>query len=413
MTIKEFKQALLRGQGRCIIEATKNPQKYYGTVMWACTRRVSYDPQCEGTHSAYIYELINCYEDTEPFFRTIVKKLSTAKEYQDWELLYFAELLSDFAMDGNEQARAELWKKYDILYVKLLRRKRHPNNVFYDLIAYEHLCLTLITDTESVIKIAEDIGRLYCEKQYLDDDDLGWIVDRLGERSYKGLIKKARKSKYIERFIKLQEGYEQYIKDLRASLHSVQPKEENAEESLAERYANAKTFTEKKEILAQVNDAEALDVQSLISDAKSSDEELRRAALNILEEIRHPQVREFALQLLDSNVEDALPMFIKNFQKGDEELLTRLVKSVPVDFDSRHNWHSIHMDVMFMSDDKQKAPIELLKFIYENNYCSECRNFVLDIMAKRRLLTDEILQECLYDSKYETRRFAEKHLKTK
>lgn len=64
---------MLRGQGRCILSAHENPDKYYDTVLWACSNIVSYNPQCKGTHSEYIYDLINYYVDTEPFFETVVK----------------------------------------------------------------------------------------------------------------------------------------------------------------------------------------------------------------------------------------------------------------------------------------------------------------------------------------------------
>ena len=60
----------------------------------------------------------------------------------------------------------------------------------------------------------------------------------------------------------------------------------------------------------------------------------------------------------------ALPLFIKNFKKGDEELLTNPVKSVRVYFNGI-DWHSIFSEVIFMSDDKLKAPAELLRYLYK------------------------------------------------
>lgn len=118
------------------------------------------------------------------------------------------------------------------------------------------------------------------------------------------------------------------------------------------------------------------------------------------------------MRQLDGNLISALPLFIKNFKKGDEELLTNPVKSVRVYFDGI-DWHSILSDVIFMSDDKLKAPAELLRYLYKKNYCSFCRESVLRIMSKRKLLTDGILQECLYDSSFDIRRFAERKLNTK
>lgn len=128
--------------------------------------------------------------------------------------------------------------------------------------------MTLLTDVQSVGKIAEDIERLYCEKTYLDENDLSWIVSAIDNAYLKALIKKSQKSRYAARFVKLKEYHEQRIKDLRENLWNAESKEnDNDGKSLAERYSEAKTVTEKKRILSEINDAE------------SDDEELRQAAL--------------------------------------------------------------------------------------------------------------------------------------
>lgn len=40
MTQKQFKEALLRGQGRCIWAVRSDPAKYYSVVLWACSHTV-------------------------------------------------------------------------------------------------------------------------------------------------------------------------------------------------------------------------------------------------------------------------------------------------------------------------------------------------------------------------------------
>lgn len=37
MTRKQFKEGLLRGQGRCIQAAQAEPELYYDLVLWACS----------------------------------------------------------------------------------------------------------------------------------------------------------------------------------------------------------------------------------------------------------------------------------------------------------------------------------------------------------------------------------------
>ncbi len=66
MTKKAFKEAMLRGLGRCVWAVRQEPKKYRDLVLWACRRNIAYDAQCEGTRSWYVYTMANCYADVEP-----------------------------------------------------------------------------------------------------------------------------------------------------------------------------------------------------------------------------------------------------------------------------------------------------------------------------------------------------------
>ena len=54
---------------------------------------------------------------------------------------------------------------------------------------------------------------------------------------------------------------------------------------------------------------------------------------------------------------------------------------------------------------------DLLRYLYEVTFCSECRRYNLQAMAARRMLTDDLLRECLYDCNEDTRRYAARLLK--
>lgn len=93
MTQKQFKEALLRGQGRCLQAAKSNPTKYYSIVLWACSHAVAFDAQCEGTRAWFVYQLISFYEEREPFLKAAISSLQKAKSNGGWKVLYLAELL--------------------------------------------------------------------------------------------------------------------------------------------------------------------------------------------------------------------------------------------------------------------------------------------------------------------------------
>lgn len=66
----------------------------------------------------------------------------------------------------------------------------------------------------------------------------------------------------------------------------------------------------------------------IIDDTECNYEKLRETAWRTVERIRHPLVRKFAIDNLESNAEIALPIFIMNYQKEDEEFLMEIVKAI-------------------------------------------------------------------------------------
>lgn len=152
------------------------------------------------------------------------------------------------------------------------------------------------------------------------------------------------------------------------------------------------------------------DPMPVIEDTKSDCEQLRDAAWNALGNIRHTQVRQFALDKLQSDIENAWAAFIINYQEQDEHILIERAKSVEVDFECKTSWHRMQIDILNMVDNGLKAPAVLLFHIYNSTYCSCCRELALRQMGKRRLLTNEILEECLYDSNSDIRFYAKQYL---
>ncbi len=97
--------------------------------------------------------------------------------------------------------------------------------------------------------------------------------------------------------------------------------------------------------------------------------------------------------------------FLNEYDLGT---LEETVKAIPVKLSGDHEWHSVHLDVLNMEDYGLKAPKSLLHHIYETTYCSNCREYALRQLGKRKGITDEMLRECLYDCNENIRIYAEK-----
>ena len=55
-------------------------------------------------------------------------------------------------------------------------------------------------------------------------------------------------------------------------------------------------------------------------------------------------------------------------------------------------------------------PTELLLYMYRNTLCSFCREYVVREMGRRRMLTQELLEEMQYDCNEDIRKYADKKL---
>ena len=159
-------------------------------------------------------------------------------------------------------------------------------------------------------------------------------------------------------------------------------------------------------------EAAFLDVGRLIRDARSRRPELAQSALKVLAEIRAPAVRAFALERLTKPGASAwdVAVLAKNYRDEDEEIMLKVLRGFrrASSFD-RHSVYFSARDVFDLKTVRKSK--DLLRYLYEVTFCSECRLHNLWAMATRRMLTDDLLRECLYDCNEDTRRYAARLLR--
>ena len=130
-------------------------------------------------------------------------------------MLYLAELLYQFASDGDLSAEAALWDKYEKLYHSLLSKRKLPQGIFSERDDYAMLCQVLADSKAAMVKIAEDIGRLYLMKDFYDGDDFDWLFDTKAKRYMGTLKKQAQKSANVSAYLQYGEANEEEAAQIR------------------------------------------------------------------------------------------------------------------------------------------------------------------------------------------------------
>lgn len=430
MTKKEFKEAMLRGLGRCVIAVKKEPEKYRDLVLWACQRNFAYDAQSEGTRAWYAYTMANAYPDKETFICATAEALRKYRPNGSWDLLHLSEILMFFALDGYESAQTALEAKYQQVLSGMFARKRRPNRVFHELSDLEQLGLVLAVDRKSFLRIARDFGRLYREKKYMYDGDFAWFFSAKGGQFPRTMESAACKDENIACFFqresadiaareKLREQRKENSADGLTGVRLSRWLANKADQEAVEQYALAYRKQAQPEMRAEALMAFSCcsypdDPYSIIEDLQSNCEALQNAAWEALENIRHPAVRQFALANVHKGIRthENFALLATNYIPQDGKLMEELLRELI----SQKNWDGVHAAGIeiyrtFYEDSGIPHPKHLLPLLYEYNPCSFCRDSALVYMSKHRMLTKEMLEECQFDSNDDIRKMATKRLK--
>lgn len=414
MTTKQFHTALLQGRGTCYLAVRSDPEKYREEVLWACRELVAFDTQCEGSRAWLIYTLVCLYPDRTPFVKAACEALLRCPSDGSWHVSSLAELVELFFQDGDQAAWRALTEKYRQLYHQM-RHVGPPQEECYwaERDDYERLCVILGWNRARYLDIARDIGRLSLETQWLKEYEFDWFCHR-ADRYMRSLTKAAEKDPLVAEFLRVHRKAQEEFQAWKASRRSPrlpwQCRDEARISAAVERYLSASDPEERADALdAFFWNPYPADPAPVILDAQSDQELLRHRAWNALENTRHPAVREFAISRLQAD-EEAFGAFCTNYERQDEALLLSHLQGQLIDFACTTSWHGDQLSVLRMDKRRPLAPRSALEFIFHSTYCSECRADTLRQLGKRRMLTSELLEECLYDSNDHIRTYARRAL---
>ena len=446
MTKKQFKYDFLRGLGSAIIElqTSDNPKKFSDIILYGCLHNTTYDMQCEGDRSWYLYYATKLAGVKETIEAAVIQKYFCVTE-DIWLFDQLTAILYHYASNGSELAYAALYQQYENMLKELSPQKRKHNGTYPRRDMFDWLCvwLTSLDGWSAFTRIVRDISEILLP-QDKDRFFSEWFYDNSKSKFGK---------KRVDDYLRKQEGQSEIIcvyyekakawdKHMYSDDRPIPTLEQVLAEAngrefrgrgLAMRFARNASSEELGKLLQAAMDESDMQVKVellwpfrridnfkfpekfLMQLCESENEKLRDIAFEIMGQSPSPKTREFALSLIRSgeDVENGLSLLAKNIRPEDEVLFYEAVKTFPV-HRSEWAWHSAFtaardgIKVM-----RGKPRTDILEYLYRHQLCGSCREWIVRLMHKKKVLPENILQECRYDSNSDVRVFSERIIKSR
>lgn len=437
MTRKRLYELLKYGRGEALLFLKNCPdrEKYADIVKKAVTGKTGYDPQCEGSGAGYYTELIRIMGN-RTYYAELLKCRLEGRISRDSsrEIFKIIEILQNLYYDGCGDILPYLDSLYEKELHRLVRcRKTPPSN------AFEYLCIVLSeTDRSYYVKTAERVGEFLYTHPESENFDLSLYY------SYFERSKKAARvtPQYLKAFCAAFDYAPQ--KKMHSSPQTTEERKkrvrelifsgggpvpfyllrwygENADLSeISEIYELLRQclFREKDEeragdILKIAEYAAACTDQTLLHRAaQTGGDRIKYGCLAVL--IRHDKSGDYTHALLSAVKNDSIPegweSAFEAFTDSTKDFdgIIRILESLP----KKEYTDYVHSAVMSVTERNIRTPRaeRLLYYLYDRNPCSLCRTYCLKTMSRCGVLSEKLLNICLYDVNEDTVRYARKRL---
>ena len=448
MNQAEFAKAINQGLGRAIQHLqTHDATPYLAAIEYACLNNTAYDPQCEATRDAYLFEIIQLTGQSAYFLDRITRHLFLAEEYDDLAQLY--RLTRMFVQIDFPETRKVLYERFDKFVTEKEMGGSDGSPWHRGMITKFSEELIILDSLDAVLWITNRLGQELNKQEdyYIDDSVLYEANEHFGKNEVANtLTDLAATNPNISAYTKELQAQEQ-------KRTSHQPNKTNRKrnfESYKEfkqkllnyegdippyipigwsnrvnwgnkQSANEDTavFNEAATDLLQTKEPRLLTAylrifwrnpfplgcEPLFPFTKHDDEEVVEAALDALAHFEHPTIRELAVTNLQrkEHIASAINMLTKNFHEGDFQLIADALTAVA----SGDDWHDVgwvfHRGLMKSHLSPEAA--DCLIMLYENTPCSNCRLEFIKFMNQTNTLPNWIIEEGCFDCDPEIRQF--------
>jgi len=405
MIKKKFIDNIRKGLGKAYLEleSAENKEEYKESLLYACLNDCSYYFTIEGSKGVYLFDLINLFDDADYFKQGIINFLQNERPRRNL-LAQLLDILKCYYYQGDLTIKPFL----NNYYKQFIENGKWTKN---KILCYEYLCITLyqIFGLKKVLYILKDIERLKINK-----NDIDWFLSVISFK-YKN-------NATIQSFLPKDEEcttqktndhtFEEFLKLAKENLFNC---------SFAH-WASDAEFEKCIHYLEQTKNEEdiifILDAFQYEDCPKTIPEELLFSLLGLhgkkidfeiyctLSYRKSKKVENLALKLLNDkeNAINAIHMLMNNYKKDYKKLLIDAYKKIRFSFYEYTMLTSYTIDFMYSA--KKDLPDEILYYNYEKSYDAFDREYIVDCMKKRKLLTKELLNEMKHDSDYNIRKKA-------
>lgn len=412
MDVSEFQGWLENGLGRAPLYLQDHDSSpYRDVILYACTHDLRYERWVEDCRGAYLMDIIRLSEEMTFYRAKILAALQDPAEGESTgQMFQIARLLAE---QGDEEARRVM--------VDTFQRNAAKGDFtgIYDLIELDGLNALLLAAGylagQAVSKEAVRNFHMWVGDLQERDGEQATLqaLAHAGEqhpeivpllesiRAYEEELEHDRGVRRAERlpdYPMMKQLIAQYGRNVRnLPLWARKADTESLRQAAADLLAEQDT----DRLIAYLRIFRKRDFplpfDRLLELARNADEALVHAAVGVLERIRHPDVRELALEL-SRNPERyryTMELLAHNYQEGDYALLECLLEN-PLDTD---DYHELGLGARkFIEQNRTIQAERSLILLYENGPCSFCREFCVRSLLELGRLPEWMRAECRYDA---------------
>lgn len=381
--------------------------EFRDVILDACLQCYSIDPQIEGTRAGYMMELVELTPDPGYYCDRVLEALREGGD--DWGTTQRFRFAKYLATEGNERARRAVYDNFD------------PGPKQGEIIASALLDLDGLP---GFLAAAAKIGALL-ERQPVGMDS-GWLwsaaVSEFGEEEALAALREAAaQDPHLAVYLAKVEPEPEPEPSDRLSIKGLGYAElqplltkvsfsqliawgrEASSEELASAANGLLRATNTEEQIRHLRffarRAYPLETGHLLALARSSNDRLAHAACVAVSEVRHPEVRAFAMALIAEQSDHrshAIEMLCHNFEDGDHALVLRWFAD-EADREVRHGM-GMGMRELWEQRPEPSSELRMLQALYDRGTCPHCRETAVRRLIELDALSPAMRRECAFDA---------------